>query len=185
MYEYGFEIEFPDEVMDEANNISFNITDEEISKRRDLRDLLTIAIDPIGIGKGSFDRLVQYGLRNVFDVDVRRKSPNPGYRRLRDYLWWKLRGRFENGTISIPNDQDLIIDLSSIKYTTETSKSEVKIGSKKEARKITGKSSDEGDALMHTEYVEEWMLGDFYMDEDEMNDFTPTMERQRSPMTGY
>lgn len=58
MYEYGFETEFPDEVLEEANNISFEITQEEIDKRKDLRDLLTIGIDPIGAQ--DFDDSISY-----------------------------------------------------------------------------------------------------------------------------
>jgi len=42
----GFKLEFPEEVLQEAENLPKEITDEEISKRRDFRDVLTITIDP-------------------------------------------------------------------------------------------------------------------------------------------
>lgn len=42
----GFNIEFPEEVIAEAEAISTEITDEEIARRRDMRKTLTITIDP-------------------------------------------------------------------------------------------------------------------------------------------
>ena len=42
----GFNIEFPEEVDEEANAISTEITAEEIAKRRDMRDTTTFTIDP-------------------------------------------------------------------------------------------------------------------------------------------
>ncbi len=44
--EYGLPYEFPTEVEDYANKLDTSITLEEISKRRDMRDVLTFTIDP-------------------------------------------------------------------------------------------------------------------------------------------
>jgi ribonuclease R len=44
--EYGFPLEFPAKVEQESNAISTEITKEEIKKRRDFRDTLTVTIDP-------------------------------------------------------------------------------------------------------------------------------------------
>lgn len=44
--EYGFPLQFPEEVEKDAEEISEIITEEEISKRRDFRDILTFTIDP-------------------------------------------------------------------------------------------------------------------------------------------
>lgn len=44
--EFGFETEFPPEVDAEANAIPKEIPDEEIQKRRDMRNTLTFTIDP-------------------------------------------------------------------------------------------------------------------------------------------
>lgn len=46
MIEYGLPVEFPKKVITESKLISDNITYEEISKRRDFRDITTITIDP-------------------------------------------------------------------------------------------------------------------------------------------
>ncbi|HEY0056423.1 MAG TPA: ribonuclease R [Pedobacter sp.] len=44
--EYGFPLQFPEEVEKEAEEISDAITEEEIKKRRDFRNILTFTIDP-------------------------------------------------------------------------------------------------------------------------------------------
>jgi ribonuclease R len=45
--EYGFPLNFPHEVEQDAEAIPEEITAEEISKRRDFRDVLTFTIDPV------------------------------------------------------------------------------------------------------------------------------------------
>ena len=47
MYEYGLPVDFPKEVEQEAELISFEITPYEISKRRDMRAVTTFTIDPV------------------------------------------------------------------------------------------------------------------------------------------
>ena len=46
LHEYGLPYSFEDEVESEADKISLNIGKKEISKRKDMRDLLTFTIDP-------------------------------------------------------------------------------------------------------------------------------------------
>ena len=43
----GFPIEFPEEVLEEAARIPDVISDDEIKKRKDFRDILTFTIDPV------------------------------------------------------------------------------------------------------------------------------------------
>jgi ribonuclease R len=43
----GIKFTFPDEVLDEANQISINLPQEEIATRRDFRSITTFTIDPI------------------------------------------------------------------------------------------------------------------------------------------
>jgi ribonuclease R len=42
----GFTLEFPDEVIQELNQLQTAITDEEVEKRKDLRGIFTLTIDP-------------------------------------------------------------------------------------------------------------------------------------------
>lgn len=44
--EYGFPLQFPADVEEEAQSISIEITPQEIALRRDFRDILTFTIDP-------------------------------------------------------------------------------------------------------------------------------------------
>ena len=44
--EYGLPHEFPNEIESFAEQLDLSITDEEIAKRRDMRDILTFTIDP-------------------------------------------------------------------------------------------------------------------------------------------
>lgn len=43
----GIKFSFPDEVMEEANNISLTLPESDIAKRRDFRSILTFTIDPV------------------------------------------------------------------------------------------------------------------------------------------
>lgn len=43
----GFSIKFPDEVLKEADNLDAAITEDELGRRRDFRDVLTFTIDPV------------------------------------------------------------------------------------------------------------------------------------------
>ena len=47
LLESGFPLEFPEEAMEEAARIPDLITEKEISKRRDFREVLTFTIDPV------------------------------------------------------------------------------------------------------------------------------------------
>ena len=47
LVENGFPLTFPDEVMEEAARLNDIISESEISKRRDCRDILTFTIDPV------------------------------------------------------------------------------------------------------------------------------------------
>lgn len=46
LLQQGFKLEFPEEVMEEANQLNEVYTESEIAKRKDLRDTFTITIDP-------------------------------------------------------------------------------------------------------------------------------------------
>jgi ribonuclease R len=46
MAEFGLPVHFPQEIMEEANQISEKIAENEIAKRRDFRAILTFTIDP-------------------------------------------------------------------------------------------------------------------------------------------
>ena len=125
-----------------VSKVTSEIADEEPN---------AVFIDVIGIGKGVYDRLREI-TNKVFPVDVRRTSRNAErFNKMRDELWWKVREEFEKGTISIPNDLDLIDQLAMMKYDTETGK--IKVESKKQLKTRGEDSPDEADALCLTYYL--------------------------------
>ncbi len=58
LMEAGFPLEFPDEVLEEAARFTDTIDPAELKKRRDLRDTLTITIDPVDAK--DFDDAISY-----------------------------------------------------------------------------------------------------------------------------
>lgn len=110
-----------------------------------------VFVDTIGIGIGVYNRLCEQNYRHiVHSADIRRSANNPEkFIRRRDELWWFLREQFENSLIAIPNNRDLIDQLGSIKYNTESS-GKIKIEGKKQMKTRGLSSPDEADAVMLT-----------------------------------
>ena len=109
-------------------------------------------IDNIGIGASVFDEIVHtYGFKRVETCDVREESSDSTCFRLRDELWQKTKDAFENGTIAIPDNEDLIGELTTIRFDNEDStKGLTKIESKKKLRERGLKSPNIADALIMT-----------------------------------
>lgn len=113
------------------------------------------AIDVIGWGAGTYDLLQDLAPVPVLPVNVAEAPADAEhFVRLRDELWWQMRERFQAGTISIPNDDELIGELSTIKYNFQkTAKEKVKIESKQELRDRGLASPNKADALCLSEYA--------------------------------
>ena len=106
-----------------------------------------VAVDVIGVGASVFDHLRRFsGLRNVYGVDVSRLPMNQDrFHRLRDEILWGLRDAFLQSTVSIPNDDELIAELTTIRWKTPSGK--VKVEGKEELRALGRKSPNKMDAL--------------------------------------
>lgn len=112
-------------------------------------------IDPIGIGAGIYDYIRERKI-DLTPVDVRENSASMECFKKRDELFWKLRTVFEKGTIAIPNDDELIGELTTIKYDDpDSTKGKIKIESKKDLRKRGLQSPNIADALALTYYWED------------------------------
>jgi hypothetical protein len=144
-----------------------------------------INIDEIGIGWGLRGPLERLGYR-VESVDVRRKARNRDeYELVRDELWGTLKKHFQDGTISIPNDQELIDQLGSIKVKDYV-KGKMKIPSKKDMRKADsiGGSPDEADAVCLTYAVPDELLRKIHQVDDD-DDRERSKPQLRNRVTGY
>lgn len=112
-------------------------------------------IDKIGIGRGVTDRGIEQG-KPFVGVDVS-ESPTidedpeldpDGFINLRAQNWWRVRKRFELGTIDIDkNDEELASELASLRYK-RTSGGQIQIESKAEAKKRGVASPNRAEALM-------------------------------------
>ena len=118
-------------------------------------DAQVAAIDVIGWGAGTYDMLKDLTPIPILPINVAESAGDPDrFMRLRDELWWNLRERFQAGTISIPDDDELIGELSTIKYNfSKTSKEKIKIESKQELRDRGLSSPNKADALCLSEFA--------------------------------
>lgn len=113
-----------------------------------------LRVDNIGIGwavyGGLFDRLGS----KVESADSRKQASNTDkYYNKRAEMYWTLRDKFEKGLISIPDDPDLIDELSVIKATYE--KGKIKIVEKAKIKQELGHSPDAADALALSYYYDD------------------------------
>lgn len=108
-----------------------------------------IMVDVIGMGGGVVDRLRELGLP-VRGINVA-ESPSMGdtYTNLRAELWFKMRGWLEQRGAKLPKDEQLIAELSTIRYSFMSS-GKMKAESKDEMRKRGLPSPDFADAVCLT-----------------------------------
>lgn len=141
--------------------------------------------DVIGIGwavMGSLRKLI--GGHKIRSVDSRAKAQNEErFFNKRAENAWRCREEFENGLISIPDDENLIDQLSVIRKK-EDARGRIQIISKVDIKKELkeGGSPDEADALFNT-YAHNHMT---YMKIKEDEDLEPGRRRRRveSPDSG-
>lgn len=108
-----------------------------------------ILVDSIGVGAGVVDRLHEMGLP-VRGVNVSETpSLKETYMNLRTELWFKTKGWLENRSCKLPENEQLMAELTSIKYSF-TSSGKMKAESKDEMRKRGMGSPDLADALCLT-----------------------------------
>lgn len=114
-------------------------------------------IDVIGIGKGVYDRVneMRPGSTQIIGVNSSNSANDESrYCRLRDELWDRMRSRFEQGTIRIPKDDELIAGLTTPKFKYESS-GKLKVEGKREMRLRGIASPNKADALALTFYYDD------------------------------
>src|SRR4051794_19885551 len=120
-------------------------------------------LDVIGLGGGVVDRLVELHLPAT-GVNVAEKAADPErFANVRAEAYWHLRTLFETGQIMIPEDDELINELTQLKYKIVNSNGTIRLEEKEEMKKRLGKSPDLSDSLMLA-YVEPKQWPEFSID---------------------
>lgn len=108
-----------------------------------------IYVDAIGIGAGLCDRLIELGLPAVSVAVSESPALREKFTRLRDELFWRCREWFEGRDVFIPHDDELIRELTGIRYKY-MSTGKLKIESKDEMKRRGQRSPDVADAFVLT-----------------------------------
>jgi hypothetical protein len=127
-----------------------------------------INVDVVGVGGGVVDALKAKG----WYVHEYNSGGKPGeydgalqYKNKRAQSYWEFREGLREGTIKIPNNQDLINELLSLRYFVKDKY--IQIESKQELKKRLGKSPDLADAcVMAFEKPDIGYIGFLEYDED-------------------
>ena len=110
-------------------------------------DPKNVNLDAVGMGAGVYDRLKELKVCVNGIIAGGEPMDKEHYVNIRAEMYDNLRKRFEAGTISIPDDQDLIAQLSSIRFKIASDK-KLQIVSKEDMkRQYRQKSPDKADSL--------------------------------------
>ena len=104
-------------------------------------------IDADGLGAGVYDRMQEQGKPTLEMRSGMKASDSERFANTRAEWWWGLRERFEEGDIDIEEDEELISQLSSMKYKVN-SRGQIQVEGKDEMKKRGLPSPDRADALM-------------------------------------
>jgi hypothetical protein len=109
-----------------------------------------ILVDSIGVGAGVVDRLREQGYP-VRGINVGEAPPvnDDKFMRLRDELWWRVREWLAGRDVRIPDQNELIGDITTPTYEV-MSNGKIKVEGKSEIKKRLPRSPDMGDALCLT-----------------------------------
>lgn len=126
------------------------------------RGRVYVNIDDTGLGGGVTDRLAEVKREQhlsrleIIPVNFGAKVPDQDasvyFADITSYMWSIIRDAMEAGTLRLPNDTELVAQLSVRKYTV-TSGGKIQLESKKEMKKRSIDSPDRADAVALTCFV--------------------------------
>ncbi len=120
------------------------VIQEAISEGAKLQQVTT---DDTGVGGGVTDRLRELNYP-VIPVNFSQKPSDPmHFRSIRDEMYWHLRELFRSDEIEIPPNENLMAQLSAIKYKVNPKRGYIEIETKEEMKKRGLDSPDEVDSL--------------------------------------
>jgi hypothetical protein len=106
-----------------------------------------VNIDAVGVGAGVYDRMREQKIYATAIIAGGEPQDKDHYINSRAEMYDNLRKRFEEGTISIPDDPDLIAQLSSIRFKFASDKKLQIISKEEMKRQYRLKSPDKADSL--------------------------------------
>jgi hypothetical protein len=106
-----------------------------------------INVDVIGVGSGVVDRLKEQSINVVGINNADKASDGERFKNFRAESYWGMRERFKDGDISIPDDEELVAQLTAIKYRYN-SRGQLEIESKEDMKKRGIRSPDKADSLV-------------------------------------
>ena len=115
-----------------------------------------IGIDGVGVGAGTINTLKEYGIKDK-NVNIQsaekpiQDSTEENFNNLRSQMYWAIREDLRNARVGIPNDLDLIADLSTPKFKVE--RGMIIVESKEDIKKRLGRSPNKGDAFVYWNWV--------------------------------
>jgi len=133
-----------------------------------------INVDACGLGSGLFDGLADQG-HAAIGLDSAAAAFDPKtYKNLRAEMWFTARAVFEEqyehgNVISIPNDDELIEDLTGIRYKPLPTGQYI-IEGKEEYKKRLGRSPDKGDSFVYCVYIPPLYEEEYYGEADDDTD---------------
>lgn len=139
--------------------LGFNTPDKDECLRKILEvasewEPACIVLDFLYNGWYLTDKLEKVGF-SVIPILAQSRARNPLlYKNLRAEMWETVKEHFRRGTISIPNDMDLIDQYSNIK-NAEFFQGQLKLPSKQQMKKTIGCSPDRADAMNLTFAVDD------------------------------
>lgn len=107
-----------------------------------------INVDSIGVGKGSYDRMRELGLPVIAAI-ASNKAVHKKYNFNQKAEWWKNAAEWFKGDVDIPDDGDLLLEISAMHNVPDAS-GRFKCESKEQYIKRFKHSPDTGDAFAMT-----------------------------------
>lgn len=79
------------------------------------------------------------------------------FENLRCQMWWQAREDLRLGNITIPDDKELVVDLTTPMWEAKSGK--IWVESKKEYKKRLGRSPDKGDSFVYANWMRQGLYG--------------------------
>lgn len=124
-------------------------------------DPLHVGVDAVGVGASTVNKLRELG----YSIEALNGGERPKalgavlgteeeeYNNLRSQMHWQLRVDLQHGLVALPDDPELIDDLTTPRWETRGGK--IVVESKEEIRKRLGRSPDKGDAVVYWNWARE------------------------------